>query len=75
MKRYLWIGLLFGLSACASIGGEGDSASAPQPASAPQQDLGTAPELTNYIWLNVDSPLRLSELRGKVVAIEMWTFG
>ena len=69
MKRYLWIGLLFGLSACASIGGEGDSASAPL------QDLGTAPELTNDIWLNVDSPLRLSELRGKVVAIEMWTFG
>jgi thiol-disulfide isomerase/thioredoxin len=39
------------------------------------QDLGPAPELTGDTWLNVDSPLRLSNLRGKVVLIEMWTFG
>jgi thiol-disulfide isomerase/thioredoxin len=38
-------------------------------------DLGIAPELTNDTWLNVDSPLRLANLRGKVVMIEMWTFG
>ena len=38
-------------------------------------DLGLAPELQNEIWLNVDQPLRLSELRGSVVALEMWTFG
>ncbi|HET6821485.1 MAG TPA: redoxin domain-containing protein [Anaerolineales bacterium] len=38
-------------------------------------DLGLAPELTNDIWLNVDSPLRLADLRGKVVLLEMWTFG
>jgi len=38
-------------------------------------DLGPAPELTNDSWLNVDSPLRLADLRGKVVAIDMWTFG
>jgi thiol-disulfide isomerase/thioredoxin len=38
-------------------------------------DLGPAPELTNTVWLNVDSPLRLADLRGKVVALEMWTFG
>lgn len=38
-------------------------------------DLGPAPELTNDIWLNTDSPLRLADLRGKVVALEMWTFG
>lgn len=47
-----------------------------QPASLP--DLGPAPELTNDIWLNVDAqanPLRLADLRGKVVALEMWTFG
>jgi len=38
-------------------------------------DLGPAPELTNDTWLNVDSPLRLADLRGKVVMVEMWTFG
>lgn len=38
-------------------------------------DLGPAPELENNIWLNTDSPLRLSDLRGKVVGLEMWTFG
>jgi thiol-disulfide isomerase/thioredoxin len=38
-------------------------------------DLGPAPELMNDTWLNVDSPLRLADLRGKVVLLEMWTFG
>ena len=38
-------------------------------------DLGPAPELTNTTWLNVDSPLRIADLRGKVVLVEMWTFG
>src|SRR5215510_2315133 len=38
-------------------------------------DLGLAPELKNTAWLNVDSPLRLADLRGKVVIVEMWTFG
>jgi thiol-disulfide isomerase/thioredoxin len=31
--------------------------------------------LTNEIWLNVNAPLRLADLRGKVVGLEMWTFG
>jgi len=38
------------------------------------QDLGPAPELTNEVWINTDHPLRLADLRGKVVALEMWTF-
>jgi len=38
-------------------------------------DFGPAPELTNQVWLNVTNPLRLQELRGKVVLLEMWTFG
>ncbi len=38
-------------------------------------DLGPAPELTNDTWLNVDAPLRLEDLRGRVVLLEMWTFG
>lgn len=37
--------------------------------------LGKAPELTNEVWLNTPKPLRLADLRGKVVLLEMWTFG
>lgn len=38
-------------------------------------NLGPAPELTNEVWLNTDHPLRLADLRGKVVLLDMWTFG
>jgi hypothetical protein len=38
-------------------------------------DLGPAPELENQVWINTDQPLRLAELQGKVVLLEMWTFG
>ena len=38
-------------------------------------NLGSAPELTNEVWLNSDRPLRLADLRGQVVLIDMWTFG
>lgn len=38
-------------------------------------DLGPAPELENEIWLNTDQPLRMADLRGKVVLLDMWTFG
>ena len=41
----------------------------------PLPNLGSAPELTNEVWLNTDHPLRLTDLRGQVVLIEMWTFG
>jgi hypothetical protein len=38
-------------------------------------NLGSAPELINEVWLNTDRPLRLADLRGQVVLIDMWTFG
>ena len=41
----------------------------------PYPDLGQAPELTNKVWINSDTPLRISDLRGKVVLLDMWTFG
>ncbi len=44
-------------------------------AAADLPDLGAAPELTNDVWINTDQPLRLADLRGKVVLLEMWTFG
>lgn len=58
------------MTGCSSL-----QASSSEPIIAPLPDLGVAPELTNEIWLNTANPLRLAELRGRVVLIEMWTFG
>lgn len=74
MKRYWLLGLILGLTACATTATESKTATIPASASS-LPDLGPAPELTNETWLNVDAPLRLADLRGKVVAIDMWTFG
>jgi hypothetical protein len=35
---------------------------------------GAAPELFNQVWLN-SPPLKLADLRGKVIVIDFWTFG
>ncbi len=70
MQRIIiMVPLLIGLAACTAV--------ATQPATNPAgslSDFGPAPELTNNIWLNTSSPLRLADLRGKVVGLEMWTF-
>jgi len=78
MKRlFAFALLLLGISACGTFATpEPESeTSKPMPVRASLQDLGPAPELENEVWLNVDAPLRLADLRGKVVAIDMWTFG
>jgi thiol-disulfide isomerase/thioredoxin len=33
-----------------------------------------APDIINEVWLN-GAPLRMTELKGKVVMVEFWTFG
>jgi len=38
-------------------------------------DLGEVPELTNDVLFNTDTSLRLAELRGEVMLLEIWTFG
>ena len=39
------------------------------------ESQGAAPDfLSNDVWLNSE-PLRLADLRGKVVLVEFWTFG
>ena len=65
--------LITGLTACTAA----ISAPEPKPAmnASSLPDLGLAPEFVNDVWLNTDKPLRLADLRGKVVAVDMWTFG
>ena len=69
--KLILVGFLFVLTACAA----NQKIVTTNTASLP--DLGPAPELKNESWLNVPqaAPLRLADLRGKVVAIDMWTFG
>jgi thiol-disulfide isomerase/thioredoxin len=76
MMTRIWLAMvLLGLTAC-SAGGPDDDVSAATNAPTPSlPDLGPAPELANSVWLNTDAPLRLEDLRGKVVGLEMWTFG
>ena len=45
-----------------------------RPALAPGPGGTPAPELTNTSWLNSDKPLRLAELRGRVVLLNFWVF-
>ena len=33
-----------------------------------------APEFTNAVWVN-SAPLKLEDLRGKVILLEFWTYG
>lgn len=39
------------------------------------KDYGKAPEWHNDTWVNTDRPLYLDDLQGKVILLEMWTFG
>jgi len=42
----------------------------------PQMQLAPAPEFPDDLqWLNTDRPLRLRELRGKLVLLDFWTYG
>ncbi|MCB9133906.1 MAG: redoxin domain-containing protein [Anaerolineales bacterium] len=91
MRKWFLIPLLLLLAGCAgaSATSPGDVAALPKATSQPilssdpiqvepavnLPNLGPAPELQNDIWLNTPEPLRLASLRGKVVLLDMWTFG
>jgi len=90
MRRYFFGLLALLLFGCSAQGASSPQSDIQQPAEEPLDitqgepampkvaslpDLGPAPELTNDIWLNVDAPLRIADLQGKVVIVEMWTFG
>ena len=72
MERLPLIFLLLSLTGC-SMSQRADQIMNQQTPSL--ADLGQAPELASDTWLNADAPVRLAGLRGKVVVVEMWTFG
>ena len=67
--------ILFGCSAVPEKVQEQEMETSLPKSAASLPDLGLAPEMMNTTWLNVEAPLRLADLRGKVVIVEMWTFG
>ena len=78
-RAFLAIPLLFLLAACTSRLNGPERPDTKQPSAeeihVELANLGPAPELTNEVWLNTETPMRLANLRGKVVLLEMWTFG
>jgi PBP1b-binding outer membrane lipoprotein LpoB len=78
MKRWLILIIALLAAACSASPTPVPSASptpTEQPPKADYPDLGAAPELVGDTWLNSDTSLRLADLRGKVVLVDMWTFG
>lgn len=72
LNKIVFLLFFISLTACAPLH---TSTSQPNKSTTVLPDLGPAPELTNDTWLNTSQPLRLADLRGKVVLIDMWTFG
>jgi hypothetical protein len=75
MKFWLWLLLVIPLAACSPVSAAQSNADSIESVTSSLPDLGEAPELTNQVWLNTDVPLRLADLRGNVVLLDMWTFG
>ena len=79
MKSFRLFLIIFILSACNLTNTKGNEKITETPDQLSKlailTDFGEAPELTNETWLNTPEPLRLADLRGQVVLLEMWTFG
>lgn len=70
MLRWLMMINLLLLAGCSTLNQVSQKTEVPK-----YPNLGTAPELVGDTWLNTDTPLRLDDLKGKVILVEMWTFG
>jgi len=80
MRSYLLILVVVALTVSACTGGT-TTASAPastvaENVDAPASDRTPAPEFPEGLdWINVDQPLDLASLRGKIVLLDFWTYG
>jgi hypothetical protein len=63
--RLAWLGL--GLAAALALTLAPPSPGQPQPGT-------SAPDLTGGPWIN-SGPLKMADLRGRVVLVEFWTYG
>ena len=75
MRSLIFLSLVFLLCACSPDTGPLQPNSLENEGLSALPVLGQAPELENNIWINTAKPLRLSALKGKVVLLDMWTFG
>jgi len=67
MKKFIiLIGVILVVTGCSSQVSQGKLT---------LQSLGPAPELENEVWINTNEPLRLADLWGQVVLLDMWTYG
>jgi thiol-disulfide isomerase/thioredoxin len=65
MRKLAAVGI--GMAALLGVAGRLPEGAPPQDRRAPELDGGIA-------WFNTDRPLRMTELRGKVVLLDFWTF-
>lgn len=77
MKRITLFALVIPLllSACMPEQGQAEIPPTQSVSAKDLPNLGVAPELHDGAWLNSDHPLKLADLHGQVVLLEMWTFG
>jgi hypothetical protein len=64
MKRSAWLG---GLALVLAAAGTGEGGPLGQDRKAPELEGGKA-------WFNTEKPVRLADLRGKIVLLDFWTY-
>jgi thiol-disulfide isomerase/thioredoxin len=80
MRRYLLMAIVVALAAAACTGGNASRSTTVSTVAdvgdRPASGRVPAPEFPEGLdWINVDQPLDLASLRGKIVLLDFWTYG